>query len=67
MKQKKHNRFLAAFLAVAMMFQMLPMMAFAAEDKPLKKGQAKIGDTVYNSVMEASCPCGWLYDDHYTG
>ena len=31
MKQKKHNRFLAAFLAVAMMFQMLPMMAFADE------------------------------------
>lgn len=53
MKQKKHNRFLAAFLAVAMMFQMLPMMAFAAEDKPLEKGQAKIGDKVYNSVMEA--------------
>lgn len=36
-----------------MMFQMLPMMAFAAEDMPLAKGQAKIGDTVYNSVMEA--------------
>lgn len=36
-----------------MMFQMLPMMAFAAEDKPLEKGQAKIGKTVYNSVMEA--------------
>ena len=53
MKQKKHNRFLAAFLAVAMMFQMLPMMAFAAEDKPLEKGQAKIGNTVYSSVMEA--------------
>lgn len=53
MKQKKHNRFLAAFLAVAMMFQMLPMLAFAAEDKPLEKGQAKIGKTVYNSVMEA--------------
>ncbi len=53
MKQKKHNRFLAAFLAVAMMLQVLPMMAFAAEDKPLEKGQAKIGNTVYNSVMEA--------------
>lgn len=53
MKQKKQNRILAALLAVAMMFQMLPMMAFAAEDKPLEKGQAKIGDTVYNSVMEA--------------
>lgn len=53
MKQKKHNRFLAAFLAVAMMLQVLPMMAFAAEDKPLEKGQAKIGNTVYSSVMEA--------------
>ena len=53
MKQKKHNRFLAAFLAVAMMLQVLPMLAFAAEDKPLEKGQAKIGDKVYNSVMEA--------------
>ena len=53
MKQKKQNRILAALLAVAMMFQMLPMMAFAAEDKPLEKGQAKIGNTVYNSVMEA--------------
>ena len=36
-----------------MMFQMLPMMAFAAEDTHLENGQAKIGDTVYNSVMEA--------------
>lgn len=53
MKQKKQNRILAALLAVVMMFQMLPMMAFAAEDMPLEKGQAKIGDTVYNSVMEA--------------
>lgn len=31
MKQKSRNRFLAALLAVVMMFQMLPMMAFAAE------------------------------------
>lgn len=36
-----------------MMFQMLPMMAFAAEDTSLKKGQAKIGKKVYNSVLEA--------------
>lgn len=36
-----------------MMFQMLPMMAFAAEDTSLKKGQAKIGDTEYESVLEA--------------
>ena len=31
MKQKKQNRILAVLLAVAMMFQMLPMMAFADE------------------------------------
>ena len=53
MKQKKHNRFLAAFLAVAMMLQVLPMLAFAAEDTPLTKGKAKIGNTVYDSVREA--------------
>lgn len=51
MKQKKQNRILAALLAVAMMFQMLPMLAFAAEDTPLAKGQAKIGKTV-------CCPLG---------
>lgn len=53
MKQKKQNRILAALLAAAMMFQMLPMMAFAAEDTSLEKGQAKIGEKVYNSVLEA--------------
>lgn len=31
MKQKKQNRILAALLAVVMMFQMLPMLAFADE------------------------------------
>lgn len=58
MKQKKHNRFLAAFLAVAMMFQVLPMMAFAAEDTPLAEGQAKIGNTVYDTVLEAVTAAG---------
>lgn len=53
MKQKKQNRILAALLAVVMMFQMLPMMAFAAEDTPLAKGHAKIGDTEYDTVKEA--------------
>lgn len=53
MKQKKQNRILAALLAVAMMFQMLPMMAFAAEDTHLANGQAKIGEKVYDSVLEA--------------
>jgi len=33
LKQKSQNRFLAALLAVAMMLQMLPMLAFA-EDAP---------------------------------
>lgn len=36
-----------------MMFQMLPMMAFAAEDIHLENGQAKIGNTEYNSVLDA--------------
>ena len=53
MKQKKQNRILAVLLAVAMMFQMLPMMAFAAEETAPAAGKAKIGDTVYNSVLEA--------------
>ena len=53
MKQKKQNRILAALLAVAMMFQMLPMMAFAAEKTAPAAGKAKIGETEYNSVMEA--------------
>lgn len=56
MKQKKHNRFLAAFLAVAMMFQVLPMLAFAAEDMPLTKGKAKIErtGTTYTSLRAAA-------------
>ena len=60
MKQKKHNRFLAALLAVAMMFQMLPMLAFAAEDMPLTKGQAKVVSTgiVYGTVLEAVTNAG---------
>ena len=60
MKQKKHNRFLAAFLAVAMMLQVLPMLAFAAEDTPLTKGQAKVVSTgmVYDTVLEAVTNAG---------
>lgn len=45
MKQKKQNRILAALLAVAMMFQMLPMMAFAAEDTAPAAGKVKIDGT----------------------
>lgn len=53
MKQKKQNRILAALLAVVMMFQMLPMMAFAAEKTAPAAGKAKIGETEYDSVKEA--------------
>ena len=47
---------MAALLAVAMMFQMLPMMAFAAEDTPLEEGQAKIEKTgiTYPSLRAAA-------------
>ena len=43
-----------------MMFQMLPMLAFAAEDKPLEKGQAKVVSTgiVYGTVLEAVTNAG---------
>ena len=56
MKQKKQNRILAALLAAAMMFQMLPMLAFAAEDTPLAEGQAKIErtGTTYTSLRAAA-------------
>lgn len=53
MKQKKQNRILAALLAVAMMFQMLPMMAFAAEETAPAAGKAKIGETEYDTVEKA--------------
>ena len=38
MKQKSQNRFLAALLAVAMMLQMLPMLAFADEGPSSTEG-----------------------------
>ncbi len=53
MKQKKQNRILAALLAVAMMFQMLPMLAFAAEDTELVAPKVKIGETEYKTVKDA--------------
>ena len=49
MKQKSQNRFLAALLAVAMMLQMLPMLAFA-EDATYK---AWIGNKGYTSLVDA--------------
>lgn len=54
MKQKSQNRFLAALLAVAMMLQMLPMLAFA--DGMTGTGEpdvAWIGDTGYKSLEAA--------------
>ena len=51
-KQKKQNRILAALLAVAMMFQMLPMMAFAAEGAPSEVTLESNGEK-YASLEEA--------------
>lgn len=53
MKQKKQNRILAALLAVAMMFQMLPMLAFAAEETELVAPKVKIGETEYETLEKA--------------
>lgn len=53
MRQKVRNRFLAAVLAAAMMFQMLPLMAFAAEGDSVEAGKARIGETVYGTLKEA--------------
>ena len=53
LKQKKRNRLLAALLAVAMMFQMLPMMAFAADPNTVDDGKAKVGNTQYDTLREA--------------
>lgn len=54
MKQKSQNRFLAALLAVAMMLQMLPMLAFAEDAAGTgKKYVAWIGDQGYTSLVDA--------------
>lgn len=53
MKQKSKNRFFAALLAAAMMFQMLPMMAFAEEGGSESKPVAWIGDTGYTTLRAA--------------
>lgn len=49
MKQKSQNRFLAALLAVAMMLQMLPMLAFAEDATYV----AWIGNKGYTSLQAA--------------
>ena len=53
MKQKSQNRFLAALLAVAMMLQMLPMLAFADDATGTGKPVAWIGNKGYTSVKDA--------------
>lgn len=59
MKQKSQNRFLAALLAVAMMLQMLPMLAFAEDALGTgKKDVAWIGETGYPSLEAAVTAAG---------
>lgn len=53
MKQKSKNRFFAALLAAAMMFQLLPLMVFAEEGGSESKDVAWIGDTGYTSLLDA--------------
>lgn len=53
MKQKSQNRFLAALLAVAMMLQMLPMLAFADDAPGTQKPVAWIGKQGYTSLKDA--------------
>lgn len=53
MKQKSQNRFLAALLAVAMMLQMLPMLAFADDATGTQKPVAWIGKQGYTTLEAA--------------
>lgn len=56
MKQKSQNRFLAALLAVAMMLQMLPMLAFAEDATGTENAYAvmnKRTGTYYESLQDA--------------
>ena len=53
MKQKSQNRFLAALLAVAMMLQMLPMLAFADDAPGTGEVRNKRTGTVYTSLVTA--------------
>lgn len=52
MKQKSQNRFLAALLAVAMMLQMLPMLAFADGTNAYAVMNKRTG-TYYESLKDA--------------
>lgn len=53
MKQKSQNRFFAALLAVAMMLQMLPMLAFADDATGTQKPVAWIGKHGYTTLEAA--------------
>lgn len=53
MKQKSQNRFLAALLAVAMMLQMLPMLAFAEDALGTGEVLNKRTGTKYTSLVTA--------------
>ena len=53
MKQKSQNRFLAALLAVAMMLQMLPMLAFAEDALGTGEVRNKRTGTTYTSLVKA--------------
>lgn len=53
MKQKSQNRFLAALLAVAMMLQMLPLLAFAEDALGTGKVRNKRTNQIYTSLKEA--------------
>lgn len=53
MKQKSQNRFLAALLAVAMMLQMLPMLAFAEDALGTGEVRNKRTGTKYTSLITA--------------
>lgn len=73
MKQKSQNRFFAALLAVAMMLQMLPMLAFAEDATGTGEYVAWIGDQGYTSLVDAvkAAPIGatttiTLGADNYT-
>lgn len=53
MKQKSQNRFLAALLAVAMMLQMLPMLAFAEDALGTGKVRNTRTNQIYTSLVTA--------------
>ena len=53
MKQKSQNRFLAALLAVAMMLQMLPMLAFAEDAPGTGEVWNKTQNKKYTSLVKA--------------